>query len=516
MNKSIYPFAPNQFWRNENYMKGDSSYDKYFNREVLAFGNGKHLFSTINNAILTFKSIRYGHSHFTFNSYNLGYPIIDKISDKIFRGMQPAGFCDPYSQYFIDLLLSVPFIPFKVLKNTSALNLTGVKISPGDYVSMGDIKQKNDRTMEPGCYFFSEKAKHRVYLSADKMENGEFDICDFFVSTKVFELNREIGLVLLPGGSIVWFYENAENKWTTASVNYLHQATDEVCLQLMSVTSPSTCLLEVKGPELSVHKQLASLIQTDKIRIVARSFCKIVSCNNGVLANSTPKTLLLNLAANYSSSIFDGLKMRIMGSSAFKNCPDFYSFAKEVSDAMKNRQAKVSNRLSTDDIARIKQFAVIAAKDNVPLFWGVEYLIDPTIFERMFEELGYEANNVYNTPPSLEYWFDVSRELALENSKEKVMAECDFVVTEQVSKVEQYSTKTPIEVEIPKLIKAMGHKSLETYIKKELEGKKQLKDTTNIVLMSEPKYLNIGLLSLKKIGLPGSNKKIEVTKYKIK
>jgi hypothetical protein len=519
MNKSIYPFAPNQFWRNENYMKGYLSHDKYFNKEVLAFGNGKHLFSTGNGGILAFESNRYGYSNCRLTADYLGYPIVDKISDKLFRGMKPAGFCDPYSKELINLLLGVPFIPFKVIKSTSALNLMGMKISPGDYISMGNIKQQNTRTTEHGFYLFNEKTKDRIYLNPDKISDGaKFDICDFFVSTKVFTRNQEIGLVLLPIGSIVWFYDNNENKWTTASVNYLQQANNEICLQLMSVTSPSTCLLEIKGTELSVHKKLASLIQTDEIRIAARSFSTFVPNENGTLANSIPKALLINLSSNYSASIFDGLKMRIMGSSAFKNCPDFCSFAKEVANTMQNKQAVVSNKLSVDDIAKIKQFAVIAAKDNVPLFWGCEYLSETTNFEHTFEKLGYAFKNVHIIGPRTEAFFNVSRELVLENSKEKVMAECDFVVTEQVSKVQQYSTKDPVEVEIPKLIKSMGHKSLEAYVKKELESKGQLKDRANIVLVSEPKYIDISLLGSgdRKLSPSSSNKKILVTKYKIK
>ena len=144
--KTIFPYAPGQYWKNKAYRSSDSQRKDLISRWNLR--SSKNIFSTkyISGISLADRPSDRGHV-ITFRYAALGDPINKAVSDIIFDSMEPAGFySELYDNHLLHYLTTIPFIPYEVLNTITPVDGPIIKIPKGKYISVG-TQSRRDRVV---------------------------------------------------------------------------------------------------------------------------------------------------------------------------------------------------------------------------------------------------------------------------------------------------------------------------------------------------------------------------------
>lgn len=390
--KPVYPFSQGQYFENKVYRTICDSWRerKRFIEEVLNLRNSKYFFveDTVDCLTLCDRPyVNYNVQKKRFRPSLCGYPINSKVSEKLFELTRPAGhWFQNYDQKIIDLLTTIPLVPFRVIKNIKSLSGTGHVLPNGSYFSVGTVQgPEDDRVGQATGFtptpFFSaievlDGATKMFQVFDSRWTMDRFSVQNVFIPVKAFADAAQIGLVLVPNGSVTWLWHDGQWKTVKVSTTFSDKGKNSFCSKFTEIDVDKNgilidklCLLEINGKEIEVHKKIAKLLEQDDLRIAFRSFVKI---------SSNPKTvhprsqLLGMIAKNFKSEFLDPYKMNLLKSTEYKNMSSFSEFALALAEKSPPLFASLVDKVHSDWLS---EFAVAAAKDGTPLFWGTDTML---------------------------------------------------------------------------------------------------------------------------------------------
>jgi hypothetical protein len=396
-NKPVFPFSQGQVFENLVYRTcdGDNYYRKEFIKDVLNLRSSKYFFVEDGVDSLTICDrpyIDYSAQKKRFRPTLLGYPINQKVSDKLFDKTKPAGhWFSHYDRKIMELLTTVPVIPFCVTKNIKSFSGSGNIFPRGNYFSIGTFEglpsPSNDgslpinplstRTPFFAAVEVAEKHSKMFEVFDARWTVDRFSVQNVFIPVKAFSTPEQIGLVLLPNGSVTWLWHEGQWKTCRVSTTFCEKGKNsfqckfiELDLNENHVLQEKPCLLEISGKEIEVHKKIAKLLEEDDLRIAFRSMFKM-EANTKIIP---PRSQLVSMIAkNFNSEFLDPYKMNLLKSTAYKTMSSFSEFALALAQKSPPLSATIMDKAHSDWLC---EFAVIAARDKTPLFWGIDSMLN--------------------------------------------------------------------------------------------------------------------------------------------
>jgi len=484
-NKPVYPFSQGQYFENLAYRTPHDVQEerKSFIQEALNLRNSKHIFVEDSVECLTLCDrpyVNYTAQRKRLNPSFCGYPINPKVSEKLFYLTQPAGhWFKHYDQKIIELLTTVPLVPFRVIKNIKSLSGTGNILPNGSYFSVGTVQgpENNEALQSTGSIRTPFFEAIEVLGNATKMFKvfdsrwtiDRFSVQNIFIPVKAFSAAEQVGLVLLPNGSVTWLWHDGKWKTVKVSTTFCRKAKNSFCTKFTEIDTDSqgvllekTCLLEINGKEIEVHKRISKLLDQDELRIAFRSFSEIT--NNRVAVQ--PRSQLLSMIAkNFKSEFLDPYKMNLLKSTEYKNMSSFGEFALALAKKSSPLVAVLLDKVHSDWLS---EFAVAAAKDGTPLFWGVDTMLNnkwSSYFKKALMAAGFQVSssaavtNMYG-----HYHFGINANDVKDSLQKKVSVSFSATVERPVIQRYTIEPKETQSVMVPEFVIRKGETAVKQYV----------------------------------------------------
>jgi hypothetical protein len=483
--KPVYPFSQGQYFENlvyrtPNYVQEQR---KGFINEALNLRNSKYFFVEDSVECLTLCDRPY--TNYSAQKKRLrpsfcGYPINQKVSEKLFELTQPAGHWFPhYDQKIIELLVTIPLVPFRVIKNIKSLSGSGNVLPNGSYFSVGTVQgsENHEVLQSTGCTptpFFEAievlgNATKMFQVFDSRWTADRFSVQNIFIPVKAFSAAEQVGLVLLPNGSVTWLWHDGKWKTVKVSTTFCSKGKNSFCTKFTEIDTNAqgillekTCLLEINGKEIEVHKRISKLLDQDELRIAFRSFSKITSNPRA----SHPRSQLLSMIAkNFKSEFLDPYKMNLLKSTEYKNMSSFSEFALALAEKSSPLLAVLLDKVHSDWLS---EFAVAAAKDGTPLFWGVDTMLDnrwSSYLKQALIAAGFHPNstgpvaNMYG-----HYHFGVTAKDVKDGLQKKVSVSFSATVERPVIQRYTIEPKETQEVMVPEFVIRKGETAVKQYV----------------------------------------------------
>lgn len=480
--KPVYPFSQGQIFENLSYRTpyGVDTERKNFVKEVLQLRNSKYFFIEDSVENLTFSDrpyVDYNARKKRFRPSVCGYPINQKVSNKLFQLTKPYGHWFPsFDQKIFELLGTVPLIAFRVLKNVKSLSGTGQLLPRGNYFSIGKVEEESNHipnTAHNPRPFFEvvevdgDMSKmFQVYDS--RWTCDRFSLLNVFVPARVFAEFDQIGLVLLPNGSVTWLWH--DGKWKTCKVSTTTSKTGssfctkftEVDMTTNGILQDKNCLLEINGKEIDVHKKIVKLFEQDDLRLAFRSFTKIES--NPTISH--PRSQLVSMIAkNFKSEFLDPYKMNLLKATDYKNMSSFGEFALALAQKSRPLSASLNSKSHLDWLT---EFAVAAARDGTPLFWGIDAMLSNRssgFLKQALKSAGFSQHSSgHVTQIYALYHFGVNSNDIKDNLLKRIKVNFSATVEKPVWKTYKVAPKDGQEVIVPDFVLRKGDKAVKEYV----------------------------------------------------
>lgn len=309
----------------------------------------------------------------------LGYPKVDQNKmDKLFSGTKPDGYFDrSLSHSFIEALLRSNFVSLETIKNTRPINKpTNVVIEGGSYISTRFINKSTEKINLASAY--TGRQVGSLTTGPIPVEYYTWNFFDFYIPSCNFSDDTAPDLAILPSGSIVWVWEQTENKWTTCVVeNTKSKNRSKISSQFKRIelheekVKYTDIVLSVNASnERSLTNTIHKMIQKDQIRIVISSLKNISPSNNRYNKVQINQTMLKLIKNSFECDFLESLKLSIFDSSEYRSCNSFNEFM-DLLFKTKGRPlvARYQDKSLLNNVAI---HAIKAAKNNEPLFWGLK------------------------------------------------------------------------------------------------------------------------------------------------
>lgn len=484
-NKPVYPFSQGQYFENLVYRTPHSvqAERKRFIHEALNIRNSKYIFVEDSVESLTLCDrpyINYNAQKKRLNSSFCGYPINPKVSEKLFYLTQPAGhWFKHYDQKIIELLTTIPLVPFRVIKNIKSLSGTGNILPNGSYFSVGTVQglENNEALQSSGltrtplfeAIEVLEGSTSMFQIFDPKWTLNRFSVQNIFIPVKAFSAAEQVGLVLLPNGSVTWLWHDGKWKTVKVSTTFCSKARNSFCTKFTEIDTDSqgvlmekTCLLEINGKEIEVHKRISKLLDQDELRIAFRSFSKITS---NPRAGHPRSRLLSMIAKNFKSEFLDPYKMNLLKSTEYKNMSSFSEFALALAEKSSPLLAVLLDKVHSDWLS---EFAVAAARDGTPLFWGVDTMLNnkwSSYFKQALIAAGFQlSSSVAVTNMYGLYHFGINAKDIKDSLQKKVSVSFSATVERPVIQRYTIEPKETQSVMVPEFVIRKGEIAVKQYV----------------------------------------------------
>jgi hypothetical protein len=482
--KSILPFAPGQLWKNNLYRLSDSSNlalktnRKAFIRDVLGFNScqPKHFmidfcYDSIGFCNPAEKSIR---PSSVFVDDFFGDPLNYGIFERVFDGTEPDGYHNSLiSELMWISMRTCPLIEYTVLRNSKPIAprqlnsehasghfLTSSGLNPSE---QSFYRNQLGRNLHSDIMFSAvdvENPDKSILFQRDYWRGDLINFSDFLIHLSNFT-DKTIGSFILPQGSVIWYLEENQN-WTPCSVEYVvpldkdqNIAKDKITVNFVEIDEQGNTLNRVvdtyTSKEVSVHKWLSKLIDSDSIRVVIKNIRNIRLSNNPF--NISNRILALFLQ-NYNSPLLSQVKTSIFGSTEHKNLANFDDFYSLLRKSGKYLLELV--KFSGSTIKTMRKLAYEAAKNKTPLFWGMRDKITWCCKNWVPEANAIRELNISTSDRHSQriFGYNISRESALRNIYENFLrvkapkvelSEVDLEVELKVKKIQTSIIKTSLQ-----------------------------------------------------------------------
>jgi hypothetical protein len=514
--KPLFPFSQGQIFENMVYRRwgtAEISERKRFINDTLNLRNSKYLFVENSVDFLTLSDRPYGDTRAQRKKIShqfCGYPINPKVSQKLFSFTKPFGhWFSKYDDSIFDLITKTPLIPFSVIKAIKSLSSTGIELPRGTYFSIGNISSEADRNSHSMNIARAEvpadfsavqtrKLTQKIFKIMDRRWRSDcFSAQNLFIPSRAFVDSNELGLLLLPNKSICWLWH--DGKWKTVKVVSSPMTGDkmstkftEISLQPNGKVESKLCLLEICGHEIQNHRKIAQLLEQDDLRIAIRSL-NVIAANNMVVH---PRSLIVNMIAkNFNSEFLDPYKMAILKSTEYKNMSSFNEFGVAM---VKKFPPLVFSLLSNETIDALAEYAVLAAQQQTPLFWGIDPVLKSGIYEDLKTRLTHAGfisdSRAYSTLNQYALYHMGVRSDEIENELHTTV-KVDFCATVSKPVTKHYKVKPSKEVSVmvPKYIADKGQDMVKKFVKYTLDKEKDEYSIRQYKTIEEPERYSTGM-----------------------
>ena len=377
------PYAGGQMWRNQLYNSTVNHVNRHRTTDRQAISSYMDYSARLTKTLLT--PMVYGAIGLQHRPQDLsnsktwlmpdffGDPFHHQIHYNFYDTLKPCGF---YHDRAIDALWSLvrnfSFIQYTVFSETRQINYKSCRIKKGQYIST--TPPSEDRYNNVTHSAVETKSCRPTHYSSNYFNFIDFDLSDIFFSSYLVS-NSDIGLFILPSGSVFWFKHN--NKWVTCICEYEMPKAfprGNVKINFREIDEHGIANDEVifscSQREQYLHKTIAKMIKDDAIRIAISNIKSIKSDSfaaNGASRNSISSNTMSMLIKNFDSSIFDQLKVRIFHNTNIKQFKKFDNLVDAITKARRNYFTVVQYSGASMFFARKEAFK--ACKNNTPLFW---------------------------------------------------------------------------------------------------------------------------------------------------
>jgi hypothetical protein len=171
------------------------------------------------------------------------------------------------------------------------------------------------------------------------------------------------------------------------------------------------------------------------------------------------------IAKNFKSEFLDPYKMNLLKSTEYKNMSSFSEFALALAEKSSPLLAVLLDKVHSDWLS---EFAVAAAKDGTPLFWGVDTMLDnrwSSYLKQALIAAGFHPNstgpvaNMYG-----HYHFGVTAKDVKDGLQKKVSVSFSATVERPVIQRYTIEPKETQEVMVPEFVIRKGETAVKQYV----------------------------------------------------
>ncbi len=516
--KPLFPFSQGQIFENLVYRRWGSSEiteRKRFINDTLHLRNSKYLFVENSVDFLTLSDRPCADvkaQRKKINHQFCGFPINQKVAEKLFSFTRPAGhWFSKYDDTIFDLITRMPLIPFSVIKSIKSLSSTGIELPRGHYFSVGTVSSEIERNTDSIFSQTSSSGLSPVFSAVKTTELTQkifkindhrwrsdcFSAQNLFIPSRAFENPSDLGLLLLPNNSICWLWH--DEKWKTAKVISTPMNGNKLSTKFVELGSKENgkveerqCLLEIGGQELQNHKKISQLLEKDELRIAIRSL-------NSVSGNSKfvhPRAQIIGMIAkNFNSEFLDPYKMSLLKSTEYKNMSSFSQFGIAMAEKFPPLSATL---LSTETMDALAEYALLAAQQQTPLFWGIDPVLRSGIYDNLKTRLthagfiidsrAYSSVNHYAL-----YHMGIRNEEIKNELHTKIKVDFCATVSKQVVKHYKVKPKHEQELLVPSYIASKGPEMIKRFIKHTFDATKNDYHLRDYKQIEETEHYSTGL-----------------------